>query len=114
VSGPLGRLRPLADLVRDRALGELRRTAADRAAVEAAIAALVAAPPPPEASPAEHANALRHAIWADARRAQLNLTLAQRTAAWLEARDAAARAHGRAEALARLAARADGRPREGR
>lgn len=41
--------------------------------------------------------------WAEARRIEINRTLARQTAEWIEARDAARTAFGRAEVLARLA-----------
>jgi hypothetical protein len=40
--------------------------------------------------------------WAEARRAEINLTLARQTAEWIEARDAARQAFGRTDALRRL------------
>jgi hypothetical protein len=43
--------------------------------------------------------ALRYERWAEARRAEINLTLARQTAEWLTARDEARLAFGRAEAL---------------
>jgi hypothetical protein len=43
--------------------------------------------------------------WAEARRAEINLTLARQTAEWIEARDAARQAFGRADALRRLSDR---------
>ena len=41
--------------------------------------------------------------WAEARRAEINLTLARQTATWIDARMAARIAFGRAEALRKLA-----------
>ena len=46
---------------------------------------------------------LRYERWAEALRAEINLTLARQTAEWMEAQDAARHAFGRAEALRRLA-----------
>ena len=50
-------------------------------------------------------SALNYQRWADARRAEITLTLARQTAEWMEARDAARHAFGRAEALRGLLAR---------
>jgi len=43
--------------------------------------------------------------WAEARRAEINLTLARQTVEWIRARDAARQAFGRADALRRLSDR---------
>ena len=40
--------------------------------------------------------------WADARRAEINQVLARQTGQWIEARDAAKIAFGKADALRRL------------
>ena len=46
--------------------------------------------------------AIRYQLWADQRRSDINLTLARQTVAWTEARQDAARAFGRDQALNRL------------
>jgi len=42
---------------------------------------------------------MRYQLWADQRRAEINLTLARQTATWLEARTEAAQAFGKSQAL---------------
>lgn len=101
------RLEQIAGLMFDSRLAELQHAAAARAETEARLAGL-AAPDVVEGSlpqvSAELA-ALRYQRWADARRAELNLTLARQTANWLEARDAARLAFGKTQALAAVAAK---------
>lgn len=46
--------------------------------------------------------ALRHALWADHKRREINEMLARQTAEWLEAREEASRAFGRNQVLNRL------------
>ena len=46
--------------------------------------------------------ALNYQRWAEARRAEINLLLARQTAEWIEARDAARTAFGRAEVVGKL------------
>ncbi|MCW1919181.1 hypothetical protein NX862_10455 [Rhodobacter sp. KR11] len=46
--------------------------------------------------------ALRHALWADHKRREINTMLARQTAEWIEAREDASRAFGRNQVLNRL------------
>lgn len=46
--------------------------------------------------------ALRHALWADYKRREINEMLARQTAEWIEAREEASRAFGRNQVLGRL------------
>lgn len=46
--------------------------------------------------------ALRHALWADHKRREINEMLARQTADWIEAREEASRAFGRNQVLNRL------------
>ena len=46
--------------------------------------------------------ALRHALWADHKRREINVALARQTAEWIEAREEASRAFGRNQVLNRL------------
>ena len=48
---------------------------------------------------------MRYQLWADQRRSDINLTLARQTVTWTEARQDAARAFGRDQALNRLIGR---------
>ncbi|QYK41575.1 MAG: hypothetical protein KF887_00035 [Paracoccaceae bacterium] len=95
------RLAMVADLLRDRALSDLRLAAKARDSSLAALAALAPTKIAADADTADHVNALRHQTWAARQRTELNLALAGQTAVWIEARAAAAQAVGRSDALAR-------------
>jgi hypothetical protein len=98
----MARLAAVADLLRDHALHDLRVAGQARADLQRKLAGLAPAPGGTDPDLADWANAVLHQRWADARRAEINLLLARQTADWIEARGWAARATGRAEALARL------------
>lgn len=102
----LAGLSRLAGLILDARLADLRRTADARDASRAALAALTCAPVASgDLSPLVLARAaLAYEGWAEARRAEINPRLARQTAAWLQARDAARAAFGRAEVLRQLTA----------
>ena len=101
----LDRLAALAQMVSQARLAELERAARARAESRARLDALNR-PLPEGADPLAMAPvALRYNRWAEARRREINLTLARQTAAWLDALDVARDAFGRAEALRRLAER---------
>ncbi|GHE01796.1 hypothetical protein U879_15930 [Defluviimonas sp. 20V17] len=108
-------LHRLARMALEVDLAELRAAARRK---EASLAALETLSQPAQAtsdlSPvAVGLAALRYQRWADLRRAELNTRLAKQTAEWMEARDKAAHAFGRTEALSRLAARnAPRKPRD--
>jgi hypothetical protein len=104
MSGPdLEPLRSIAaillerDLAAFRAAGRARQESLDRLAD---LERPSAATDLPLAAEAEVA--LRYGRWADARRSEINMTLARQTATWMEARDAARIALGRTQALDRL------------
>jgi hypothetical protein len=100
----LSRLEPLAQLLLDRQLADLRAAADRRARSQMQLAALDPAPASGDLSGvAADLVALRYQRWADARRSTLNLQLAEQTADWLAARDAARLAFGRLQALQALA-----------
>jgi hypothetical protein len=103
------RMAQLADLgamILDRRLADLERAARARADSRARLAGLDLPPAETDLPPVAAAQAgLRYQVWADARRAEINLLLARQTAEWLEAQDAARLAFGRAKALERLAGR---------
>lgn len=106
-SGQIARLRPLADMLLEARLTALQAAAAARAASLDRLADLERAAPAtdlPDIAAAEVG--MRYQRWADQRRAELNLTLARQTAAWIEARQAAAQAFGRSQALRGLADKA--------
>ena len=102
-------LRPLVDISRlmlDHRLAALTRAAAAREESKARLAGLSQPSAETDLPLAVAAQAsLLYERWAEARRAEINLTLARQTAEWIEARDAARRAFGRADALRRLSER---------
>ncbi len=99
-------LRPLLDISRlmlEHRLAELTRAAAAREESKARLAGLSQPSAGTDLPLAVAAQAsLLYERWAEARRAEINLTLARQTAEWIEARDAARQAFGRADALRRL------------
>lgn len=98
--GALTRLCGLADLLFEVRLSELQAASAARAASLDRLADLDLRPQAsdlPEIAAAEVE--MRYQNWADHRRADINLVLARQTAAWIEARDAAGQAFGKAQAL---------------
>lgn len=101
----LARLIQLAGMVLDQRLANLHEAATQRARSLARLDDLNQMPAEGlsvlEAAQAE----LRYNRWADARRAEINLTLARQTATWMEARAAAAQAFGRNEVLKSLHSR---------
>jgi len=103
------RLLPLVRISRlllDSALARVEHAARARDESRAQIARLAAGPVPEDMPPVAAALAeLRYQQWADKRRAEINLTLARQTADWLDAREKARRALGRAETLRKLAER---------
>ncbi len=102
-------LRPLVEISRlmlDHRLAALTRAAAAREESKARLAGLSQPPGTTDLPLAVAAQAgLLYERWAEARRAEINLTLARQTAEWIEARDAARQAFGRADALRRLSDR---------
>lgn len=108
----IARIRDLSQMVLDHRLTVLRETAGRREQTRMQIAALgQAAEPVDLPAVAGSQVALRYQLWADARRSELNTVLARQTAHWLEARQEAQTAFGRAEALRLLAQRLAGRGR---
>lgn len=98
----LERLHALAQMQFDAAQLTLRKAAEDRDTSLALIAGLEV-PPAEGLTPVAAAMAsMQYQLWADRRRAELNLTLARQTAQWLEAQGAARQAFGRKDALGRL------------
>lgn len=103
VTARLAQLQRLAGLVREAALAEVRHAAAACAETRARLDALGPPSLPDDAAPALHRAAALHQVWADGRRAEINLTFARQRAALIEAQERAAVAVGRAEVLRRLA-----------
>ncbi len=99
------RLKELADLMLNHRLALLREAAAAKARSEAALAALAQPASDPDGleGAAAALASLAYQRWTDARRAEINPLLARQTHHWMEARDDAKRAFGKAEALRGLA-----------
>ena len=99
----LSRLVSLAEVLLDARLAALHRAAEARNASLARLADLDRPASPrdlPEIAAMEVQ--MRYQRWADQKRSDINLTLAQQTASWLDARAEAARAFGKSQALAGL------------
>lgn len=109
----LSRLQDLASLMLDHRLAQLKKAADAKSQSEAALAAL-AAPSPAAEGDLEGMSAalagLAYQRWADTRRAEINIVLAQQTHVWLEQRAAAQAAFGKADALRRLAENRKNKP----
>lgn len=98
----LGQIRELSEMILNRRLEELHASAAAREKSLTALRDLVPRPGEALCPVAGAQAALRYARWADARRAEINLTLARQTARWMEAQQDARAAFGRAEVLKKL------------
>ncbi len=99
---PIDRLAKISAMMLDVRLADLRRAARACDESRAHLAALQVAPSD-DADPVTAAQVeLRYQLWADGRRAEINTTLARQTAEWMEARDAARTAFGKAEVLRKL------------
>ncbi len=101
------RLRAIAAVVLDTKLAHLRAHATARDETLARLADLATA----EVIMSEHGDvadvmaAVAYQGWADARRAEMNQILARQTATWLDARDMARVAFGKADVLQSLSMR---------
>ncbi|NEY91145.1 hypothetical protein [Tabrizicola oligotrophica] len=101
----LSRLTGLAEMMLDHRLAQLRLASEAKARSEAALAGLSRSAP---TSPGDLVGAsaalagVAYERWADSRRAEINLVLARQTRHWLDVRDGALEAFGKAEALQRL------------
>lgn len=105
-SRQIARLRQITDLMLDARLADLKTAAAAR---DTSLDRLADLQRPSLATDLAGLAAaeveMRYQRWADQRRAEINLTLARQTAVWLEARDAAAVAFGKSQALDMLSKR---------
>ena len=96
----LARLGQITQLLLDVKLADLHAAAAKRQHSLDLLASLNTAAPPTDLSPvAAHQAELRYQLWADLRRAEINLVLARQTADLHIARDAAGHAFGKDQAL---------------
>lgn len=104
----LARLQSLAQMILDAQLVELRQAAKARSETLTHLSDLKS----PEVQMdeqmgvAEVKATLAYQLWADQRRAELNVTLARQTAQWMDRRDAARYAFGKADVLETLAKQA--------
>ncbi|RUS59758.1 hypothetical protein EGN72_13785 [Pseudorhodobacter sp. E13] len=98
----LARLASLSGLILDQKLAVLQSLAAEREASLQRLRDLAQNNPGKYETPQDAQVALRYNRWADARRADINITLARQTAEWLDARAEAKHAFGRAEVLRQL------------
>lgn len=100
-------LERIGQLLLDTRLAALRSAAAAREESEGRLAGLVAADCNCDDMSEISAQLamLGYQRWADARRSEINLTLARQTAAWMEAKDAARDAFNKNEALRALGAK---------
>jgi hypothetical protein len=99
----LGRLQQISQLLYDQRLAALEKAARAR---QASLDRLAELDRPMGATDlpvlAVQEIAMRHALWADHKRREINVQLARQTAEWIEAREEAARAFGRNQVLTRL------------
>lgn len=98
----LNRLSVIAGLIRDRDLARLRQAAAAREETRALIAGLDAASATDLDLVTGALVEQSYHLWAERRRAELNLCLARQTADWLQCQQKAAQGFGKAEILSRL------------
>lgn len=109
-SKDLAKLEDLSRLILDDRLSRLRAAGSLVEISRMQIAALDRSAEPDDLPPfAANQIALRYQVWADARRSELNVVLASQTANWLDARQDARQAFGRAEALRGIAGRMSGK-----
>lgn len=103
----LRRLGELTGMMLDIRLADLRRAAALRDECTALLKDIQAPPPVVEGleGAASELAQLTYQRWVDLRREELNRQLAEKTADWLEAADAARSAFGKDRALTSLTAR---------
>lgn len=96
------RLAVLSSLILDQHLAKLQACAVERNASLQRLRDLAPKPAHQLNEIALATTLLRYEGWADARRSEINQTLARQTAAWLEARTRAETAFGRSEVLRKI------------
>lgn len=106
-SQDLTRLHQISQLLLETRLARLTIAAQARQQSEAQLASLEVPPVRQDELPevAAQLASLNYQRWAETRRVEINLALARQTAEWIEARDAACLAFGRAQVLQTLQAR---------
>lgn len=96
------RLTAVSNLILDQHLARLQACAAERNASLQRLRDLAPKPAHQLDEIPLATTLLRYESWADARRSEINQTLARQTAAWLEARMRAETAFGRSEVLRKI------------
>jgi hypothetical protein len=102
------KLAPIAQishLIREQSLSKLHQVAKQRQQNLNALAALESASQSGGDGFWDSPIRMRYESWADSRRREINLQLAQQTAHWLEAQEEARRDFGRCEALRKLSSK---------
>lgn len=101
-------LATLSQLVLDQRLAAVRQAAERLDRSKSQLRAINAAAAPADLPPVQGGLVdLAYQRWADVRRAELNVTIAQQTVAWIDAKSEAATAFGRVQALKGAAQRQD-------
>jgi hypothetical protein len=110
----MARLRALTQMVLDSHLGDLRAKASQRQATIEKLEGLRAPSPTlgEGAGISDALAALNFQIWAEARRAELSQILARQTAVWLDSRDHARQAFGKARGFDAVIEKTRPDPRE--
>lgn len=101
----IARLQQITQLMLDARLNDLEVAARAKAESQARLAGLQGGCAEDVSAVAAAQAEMLYQRWADARRAEINMTLARQTAEWMEAREAARCAFARTEALRALAAK---------
>lgn len=103
----LAQLQSLAQMILDAELAQLRTVARARSETLAHLSDLKTpdVQMDDQMGVAEVKATLAYQLWADQRRAELNVTLARQTAQWMDRRDTARYAFGKADVLNTLAKR---------
>lgn len=98
----INRLQKISDLILEKHLEQLRTTAAARNASLQGLSDLTLHSDPDLTQPHFAKLQAMYEGWAAKRRGELNITLARQTAEWMEQRDAAMGAFGRAQNVRKL------------
>jgi len=98
----MSNLEKIGDMLFDKQMHALQTAAAERNHILALLRDLTPKSVNEPQTIAEAQAALRYDRWADARRADINLVLATKTAEWLQAKENAERAWARADVLKKI------------
>lgn len=108
----LKKLAEISQLMLDHRLGQLRKSAEelDRSRMQLSQINAAALPAADLATVTAQKVMMSYERWADVRRSELNLVIAQKTAEWMDSRAQAQTAFGRVQALRGLASRLGQKP----